>query len=166
MITIPSKSRVAGLLFGATALIGVVPAYAANVGGIEVSDCVPGAKNCKAGNKGSTTGPIGGRPGGARPGGGNTGPVSQGGRPCPAVWARRGLCTPQGSASNTGPWNQGGNRPCRRGWCGNRPGGNQGPSGQGGYGDDGYRPTGYGGTGGSSGGYGGRQSGGWGGGGW
>src|SRR5690349_3969742 len=101
---IHSKSHVAALLFGAAALIGVVPAYAANVGGIDISDCVPGAKNCKTG--GGTCGSTGGSTGGTRPrprpSGGVTGSVDQNGRPCPAIWARRGLCTPVGSASNAG----------------------------------------------------------------
>src|SRR5215217_5808565 len=50
MTIIQSKSRAStvALLFGA-ALMCSVSAQAKNAGGIEVSDCVPGASNCKAG---------------------------------------------------------------------------------------------------------------------
>jgi hypothetical protein len=118
----------AALLFSA-ALLGSNSAQAANVGGIEISDCVPGAKNCKAGNTSQTTGPLTGSSSG-KPSGGNTGSMGQNGRPCPAIWARRGLCTPRGSASsNAGPWNQGGDRPCRGRRCADGYGGsaNAGP---------------------------------------
>jgi len=154
-----TKSGIVALLFGTAALTLAIPAQAEWGGGYGGtpsvpnqgtggnSNCVPGATNCKSGGStrpGTSTRPGGWNQGQSGYGGGQGGGTSN--RPT-GGWNQGGSYG--GSQGRPGGWNQsqggygGGGRPCPRGDCGYRPGG-----------EGGYRPTGYGGNGYGPGGYG------------
>jgi hypothetical protein len=151
-MTIQRMSRVIAFVLGTASLGLAIPAQAEWGGGYGgtpmpsggVSDCVPGATNCKSSTRPMPRPMPRPRPSNPAPGGWTQGD----GNPRPGSWDEGGGYGGGTTGRPSGGWEQGEYggrpRPCRRGYCEERPsqwGGNL-PSSYPGYVE--YRPPSYG----------------------